>query len=68
MRNMQRRLNKLLLRIMVDVNSPASTRVRAADSVLDHAKQAIEIDDIQVRLTALELSAKADGDAREGTK
>jgi hypothetical protein len=53
---------------MVDVNSPASTRVRAADSVLDHAKQAIEIDDIQVRLTALELSAKADGDAREGTK
>jgi hypothetical protein len=46
-----------LLKIMVDVASPASTRVRAADSVLDHAKQAIEIDDIQGRLTALEQTA-----------
>jgi transposase-like protein len=46
-----------LLKIMVDGSTPASTRVRAADSVLDHAKQAIEIDDIQVRLTALEQTA-----------
>jgi transposase-like protein len=46
-----------LLKIMVDVTSPASTRVRAADSVLDHAKQSIEIDDIQVRLAALEQTA-----------
>ena len=47
-----------LLKIMVDVNAPASTRVRAADSVLDHAKQAIEIDDIEIRVTALEQVAK----------
>jgi hypothetical protein len=57
-----------LLKIMVDANSPASTRVRAADSVLDHAKRAIEIDDIKVRLTALERTAKPDGDVREGAK
>jgi transposase-like protein len=47
-----------LLKIMVDGNAPASTRVRAADSVLDHAKQAIEIDDIQARLNALEQTVK----------
>jgi len=47
-----------LLKIMVDGSAPASTRVRAADSVLDHAKQAIEIDDIQVRLNALEQTVK----------
>jgi transposase-like protein len=46
-----------LLKIMVDPNSPASTRVRAADSVLDHAKQAIEIEDIEARLSELERAA-----------
>ena len=30
-----------LLKIMVDQNAPRSTRVRAADSVLDHAAKAI---------------------------
>src|ERR1700710_1432341 len=33
-----------LLKIMVDVNAPPSTRVRAADSVLNHSKHAIEIE------------------------
>lgn len=47
-----------LLKIMVDVSAPASTRVRAADSVLDHAKQAIESDDIEIRVAALELASK----------
>jgi hypothetical protein len=47
-----------LLKIMVDTNAPASTRVRAADSVLDHAKQAIEIEDIEVRVAALEQAAE----------
>jgi hypothetical protein len=28
---------------MVDPNTPASTRVRAADSVLDHSAKAIEM-------------------------
>jgi hypothetical protein len=47
-----------LLKIMLDVNASASTRVRAADSVLAHAKQAIEIEDIEVRVAALEEAAK----------
>ena len=35
-----------LLKIMVDVNAPHSTRVRAADCVLDRAGKAIEIEDL----------------------
>jgi hypothetical protein len=48
-----------LLKIMVDPSAPASTRVRAADSVLDHSKQAIEIEDIDVRVAALEQAAES---------
>jgi hypothetical protein len=47
-----------LLKIMVDTNTPPSVRVRAADSVLDHASQAIEIEDVEVRVAALEQAAK----------
>jgi hypothetical protein len=47
-----------LLKIMVDTNAPPSTRIRAADSVLDHAKQAIEIEDVEVRVAALEQAAE----------
>jgi hypothetical protein len=43
---------------MVDTNVPPSTRVRAADSVLDHAKQAIEIEDVEVRVAAMEQAAE----------
>src|SRR5450432_1174333 len=43
-----------LLKIMVETSSPPSVRVRAADSVLNHAKQAIEIEDVEVRVAALE--------------
>ena len=49
-----------LLKVMIDPNSPASTRVRAADSVLNHAAKAIEIEDIEVRLAALEQSVAID--------
>jgi Arc/MetJ family transcription regulator len=45
-----------LLKVMVDPASPASTRVRATDSVLNHAAKAIEIEDIEARVTALERS------------
>jgi hypothetical protein len=47
-----------LLKIMVDPNAPHSVRVRAADSVLDHSKQAIEIEDVEVRVAALEQAAE----------
>jgi len=48
----------VLVKMMVDPDAPHSTRVRAADSVLDHAKKAIEIEDIDVRVTALEEATK----------
>jgi predicted ATP-dependent endonuclease of OLD family len=50
-----------LLKVMVDASTPASARVRAADRILEHAKQSIEIDDIQFRLTALERSTQPPG-------
>ena len=47
-----------LLKVMIDPNTPASTKVRAADSVLDHSAKAIEIEDIDARLTELERTAE----------
>jgi transposase-like protein len=47
-----------LLKIMVDPTAPHSTRVRAADSVLDHSAKAIEIEDIEARVAELERSAQ----------
>jgi transposase-like protein len=46
-----------LLKVMVDANAPAASRVRAADCVLDHASKAIEIEDIEVRVSELEQAA-----------
>jgi hypothetical protein len=50
----------VLVKIMIDPNAPHSTRVRAADSVLDHAAKAIEIEDIDVRVSALEEATAKD--------
>jgi hypothetical protein len=43
-----------LLKLMVDANVPASTRARCADSVLSHTAKAIELDDIEARVSQLE--------------
>ena len=51
-----------LLKIMVDPDAPHSTRVRAADSVLDHSAKAIEIEDIEARVSELERSNQKAGD------
>ena len=48
-----------LLKVMVDPNTPASTRVRAADSVLDHSAKAIEIEDIEARVSELERATES---------
>ena len=48
-----------LLKVMLDSNTPASTRVRAADSVLDHSAKAIELEDIEARVAELERAAGA---------
>ena len=47
------------MKIMVDQNAPASTRVRAADSIFNHAAKAIEIEDIKARVSELERAAEA---------
>jgi hypothetical protein len=47
-----------LLKIMVDANAPVMARVRAARSVLEHAKLAIESEDFAVRLAALERDSR----------
>jgi len=47
-----------LLKIMLDPNSPASTRLRAAECIMNLAARSMEIEDIGVRVTALEESAK----------
>ena len=47
-----------LLKVMVDPATPPATKVRAADSVLGHSAKAIEIEDIDARLTELERTAE----------
>jgi hypothetical protein len=42
----------------VDANSPASVKVRAADSVLNHSVKSIELEDIEVRIAELERAAE----------
>jgi hypothetical protein len=51
-------------KLMVDPSTPASTRARVADSILDHAAKAIEIEDIEVRVRALEEAAEKTGRRR----
>jgi hypothetical protein len=53
-----------LLKIMVDPTAPHSTRVHAADSVLDHSAKAIEIEYIQARVAELERVAGSPNEAR----
>ena len=50
-----------LLKVMVDASTPASTKVRAADSVLNHSAKGIELEDIEVRVSALERAAELSG-------
>ena len=43
-----------LLKIMVDATAPPASRVRAANCILEHAANALEVEDLQVRLAKLE--------------
>jgi len=47
-----------ILKIMVDQHAAASTKLRAADMVLTHGAQAIEIEDIEARVAELERAAE----------
>jgi hypothetical protein len=46
-----------MLKIMPDQNAPASTRVRAAECVMNHATRAIEIENIEAQVSELERAA-----------
>jgi len=48
-----------LLKTMIDGATPASVKVRAAEAIFSHAAKAIEIEDIEARVTALEAAAEA---------
>jgi hypothetical protein len=45
-------------KIMLDAKTPPATRVRAADSILDHTIKAIETEDIDARMVALARGLK----------
>ena len=47
-----------MLKLMVDPSVPPATRLRAADCVFTHAKNAIEIEEIEARVAALEQAAE----------
>jgi hypothetical protein len=53
-----------LLKVMVDANTPASTKVREADSVLNHSAKAIEIEDVDVRVSELERAMEISKSSR----
>ena len=41
-------------KVMVDPSTPAATKVRAADSILNHTVKAIETENLEARLSELE--------------
>ena len=46
-------------KMMVEPTAPHSTRVRAAECIINHAAKAIEIEDVEARVTELERAAEA---------
>ena len=46
-------------KVMVDANTPEATKVRAADSILNHTIKAIENEEIEARVSELERAAEA---------
>jgi hypothetical protein len=51
----------ILAKVMLDSATPPATRVRAADSILDHAAKAIEMEDIERRVSELERAVEDQG-------
>ena len=47
-----------LLKVMLDQGTPASVRVRAAECIMNHSAKAIEIEDVEARVSALERPAR----------
>jgi transposase-like protein len=51
-------------KVMLDAGTPPATKVRAADSILNHTAKAIEIEDIDARVKALEDATDANNGAK----
>ena len=47
-----------LMKIMVDPTAPAASRVRAADCILDRGAKALELEDMEARISVLERTAE----------
>jgi hypothetical protein len=47
-----------LLKVLIDQSTPASVKVRAAEAIFNHSAKAIEIDDIEARVSQLERAAE----------
>jgi hypothetical protein len=45
-------------KVMLEPGTPPATRVRAAASILDHTTKAIETEEIEARVAALEVAAQ----------
>ena len=54
-----------MLKLMVDAHAPPAVRLRAAECVLGHAATAIEIEDIEARLSELERTAELAKSSRQ---
>jgi transposase-like protein len=54
-----------VLKIMLDTNAAAGTRLRAAEVVLEHTSKAIEVEDLEARVAELERAA---GSAKRSRK
>jgi transposase-like protein len=50
-----------MLKVLLDPATPASVRVRAAEVIANHSHKAIEIEDVEARVTALEEAAGDQG-------
>lgn len=53
-----------MLKVLVDPATPASVRVRAAEVIANHSHKAIEIEDVEARVSELERAAGEQEHAR----
>jgi len=44
----------MVLKLMMDASAPAAVRLRAAESILDRASQAISLEELEARIAELE--------------
>jgi len=53
-----------LLKMLIEPGTPPSVRVRAAEAIFNHAAKAIEVEDIEARVAALERAAEGSAQGR----